>query len=177
MSVDLIPLYQSLGFRLVYWERRGSDPAAWKGPSGIDAKGWNEPSRIYPIEQFNPTYMNLGVFTGHEVSQDKFLGDVDFDWADGLPLARTIIPSTGFGFGRKGKKLSHAFFTTPDRLGITTYDDITDDGSEGNGLRFVELRGGTSTHQTMIAPSLHSPDVYIELVMSGVLLHVETKIL
>lgn len=178
MSLDIPTLlqhYQDLGFRLVYWERKGSDPKDWKGPAGKDATKWNDPERVYPLDKFEPAKMNLGIFTGHEISPGHFLTDVDFDWAEGLLLAPRMIPSTGFAFGRKGKKVSHALFTTPDRLGVTTYCDISEDKNwSGNGITFVELRGGDSTHQTMVAPSLHSPGTHIELVLDSGLLHVPT---
>lgn len=169
-DADLLALYIQRGLRLVYWERHGSDPRDWKGPR---ANGWNDPSRPYPPEGYNSTRMNVGMVTGHEIAPGKFAADVDFDWPEGLDLARKLIPSTGFAFGRKGKKISHAIFTTPDRLGVIKYCDYGDDG-KGDGVTFVELRGGDSSHQTMIAPSLHSTDVRIELVLSGEILHVET---
>src|SRR5207248_8938142 len=78
----------------------------------------------------------------------------------------------------KGKKISHALFTTPDRLGVTAYHDISEDkNGEGNGATFVELRGGDSTHQTMVAPSLHSPGTHVELVLGHNLLHVKSEVL
>jgi predicted P-loop ATPase len=174
----LLHRYQDLGFRLVYWERKGSDPDEWKGPQGREAKGWNAPEKEYPLDQYDPTHMNLGLFTGHEVAPGRFLADVDFDWSEGLIFAPHLIPTTGFAFGRKGKKVSHALFTTPERLGVTSYYDISDDAKgDGNGDTFVELRGGNSTHQTMIAPSLRKPDTPIELVLNGELMHVPTKTL
>lgn len=172
-SQELLATYTSLGLRLIYWERNGSDPRDWKGPRD---KGWNDPTRAYPLERFDAARMNLGLITGHEVTPGKFLTDVDFDWPEGLDLARKLIPSTGFAFGRKGKKISHALFTTPERLGVIKYCDFADDG-KGEGATFVELRGGDSSHQTMIAPSLHSTDVRIELVLNGAILHVDAKAL
>lgn len=172
-EADLLKTYESLGFRLIYWKRNGPDPSTWKGP--ID-KGWNDPTRPYPLDAYDPATMNVGVITGHEISPGRFLADVDLDWAGGLVLAPRLLPPTGFGFGRKGKKLSHAFFTTPEQLPLATYDDISDDG-ESNGERFVELRSGNSSHQTMIAPSLHSPNTTIDFVLTGTILHLDSKAL
>lgn len=172
---ELLKLYQGFGFRLLHWERKGNDPKDWKGPRD---KGWNAKDRQYPLEQFDPARMNLGVFTGHEVSEGRFLSDVDLDWAPGVVLAKKLLPATGFGFRRKGKPLSHAFYTTPSRLDIFTFNDLTDDGTDGAGQTFVELRGGDSSRMTMIAPSLHSlPDVFVELVQHESLAHIETKVL
>lgn len=175
----LLSRYQDLGFRLLYWERKGSDPKDWKGPQGKGAKGWNAPDKAYPLDQYDPSHMNLGTFTGHELAPGRYLADVDFDWPDGLIFASRLIPPTGFAFGRPGKKVSHALFTTPDRLGVTTFYDVAPDTKhhtwDGNGETFVELRGGDNTHQTMVAPSLHSPNTPIELVLNGELLHVPTE--
>lgn len=171
---ELVARYQSLGFRLLFWERNG-DPSEWKGPH---EKGWNDPNRQYPIERFDPAKHNVGLFTGCELTPGKFLADLDFDWAPGVDLARRIVPSTGFAFGRKGKKLSHAFFTTPERFESIKYCDWADEEKgTGDGATFVEVRSGCFTQQTMIAPSLHSPGVHVELVLNGAILHVEVEAL
>lgn len=178
LVMELLQRYQEQGFRLIYWPRVGTDPKGWKGPT---AKGWNAPETTYPIELYDPSVMNLGVITGHEVQPGRHLADVDLDWAGGLVMAAKLIPPTGFAMGRAGKKLSHAFFTTPTVLPLAAYDDIAEDaagGWTGTGTRFVELRSGESTHQTMIAPSLHSPpNVKIELVLNGDILHLESEAL
>jgi hypothetical protein len=164
-------LYTRFGLRLLYWRRLGDNPKDWKGPR---EKGWNDPNRVYPLDLYDPTTMNVGVFTGHEIAPGRFLHDVDLDWwAPGVRvLVKNLLPSTDFGFRRQGKGLSHAFYTAPTRLDIVTYYDLTDD-TDGNGQTLVELRGGDSTHQTMIAPSLHSPGVYVELVRADAIGHLE----
>lgn len=162
---ELLATYQTFGLKLLYWERQGQ-PKDWKGPGGSEGVGWNDPARVYPLDQYDPSHMNLGLFTGYEIATGKFLADVDLDWADGIVMAVRLLPHTGLVFGRLGKPVSHLIFTTPERLpDVTNYDDIADDG-KGVGIRFVELRGGDYSHQTMIAPSLHSPGVHIELVMN-----------
>lgn len=167
---ELLARYQALGFRLVAWERNG-DPSEWKGPH---AKGWNDPARTFDPAAFDPTKHNLGLFTGCELTPGKFVADLDFDWAPGLDVAPKLIPSTGFAFGRKGKKLSHAIFTTPERVESIKFCDYADEEKgTGEGTTFIELRGGNFSQQTMIAPSLHSPGVSIELVLNGAILHVE----
>src|SRR6266849_5446865 len=150
---ELLSIYQTHGLRVLFWERKGTDPDDWKGPSGKDAKGWNDPDRVYPLEAYDPETMNVGTFTGHEIAPGKFLADFDPDWPDGLVLVKKLLPLTDFGFGRKGKPLSHAFYTTPERLDYAKYCDLADEGEDGKGQTFVELRGGDSSHQTMIAPS------------------------
>jgi putative DNA primase/helicase len=174
---DILKLYQRYNFRLLYWDRKGSDPKDWKGPHGVEAKGWNDPQRLYPIENFDPSKMNLGTFTGHEIEPGKFLVDIDLDWAAGVVLARRLLPPTNFAFTRKGKSLSHALYTTPSRLDILTYCDLTDDGTDGNGQTFVELRGGNSSRMTMIAPSLHSPGIFIEVVDGSSIAHLEVTLI
>ena len=164
---------------MCYWRRVGHDPKEWKGPH---VNGWNDPDRSYPLDGYNPETMNLGTFDGHEIAPGRFLDDVDFDWAEGTVLAGKILPLTGFGFGRKEKSLSHAFYTTPERLKFVEYYDLPDAiGSDGKGQKFVELfsgdANGDSKHQTMIAPSLHSPGIYVELAEGNDIAHVEVAVL
>lgn len=171
---EILEQYVSQNFRLVYWTRRGSDPKDWKGPR---EKDWNDPKKDYPLELFNAQTMNIGVFTGCEVAPGKFLTDVDLDWIPSADFIKRLLPVTGFGFGRKGKPLSHAFYTTPEQYEILTCSDINDDPEKATGDYFIELRGGNFARQTMIAPSLHSPDVYIEFVENSGIAHVETAVL
>ena len=162
---DILAVYQRFGFPLLYWERRGNDSREWKGPHGLDAIGWNDRSRRYPLDLFDGTRHNLGVFTGCTIAPGRHLADIDMDWADGIVLAKRLLPSTGFGLGRKGKRLSHALYTADAPFGVSTYYDVTDNGSDGNGVMLVELRMGDYTHQTMLVPSLHTPpDTFVELV-------------
>jgi len=171
---EILAVYARFGLRLLTWERKGTDPKDWKGPRD---KGWNDPERVYPLDQYDPERMNIGTFTGHEIAPGKFLTDLDLDWAPGIVLAKKLLPETGFGFRRKGKNLSHAMYTTPERLDIETYCDLTDDGTEGNGQTFLEIRGGNSSRMTMIAPSKHSEGVYIELAESKFIAHIEVSVL
>jgi putative DNA primase/helicase len=166
---DILAIYQHWGFPLLYWERTGP-PDDWKGPRD---KGWNDPSRLYPLDRFDPSRHNLGVFTGSEIAPGRHLADVDMDWAPGIALAKRLLPPTAFGLGRKEKKLSHALYTASEPFGIETFYDVTEDG-DGNGKTLVELRMGNYSHQTMLAPSLHTPpDTCIELVQSKDIGHYE----
>lgn len=138
-----ILLYESLGFRLIFY------PTKTKGPTGPSALGWtkrSDASSNYTLGD------NVGVFTGHEISPGKFLHDVDFDWADGIVMARRILPKTGFGLGRASRHISHAFYTASQPLVSKDFTDLS-------GKCLVELRG-TKTNgevglQTMVAPSIH----------------------
>lgn len=159
---ELLLIYHRLGLRLLHWQRVGNDPKDWKGPRD---KGWNDPERVYPVDTFDIDRMNLGTFTGHEIQTGKFLVDLDLDWAPGVVLAKRLLPPTNLGFKRKGKPLSHVMYTTPERVDIFTYCDLTDDGKEdGQGQTFIEIRGGNSSRMTMIPPSLHSPDTRVEII-------------
>jgi hypothetical protein len=146
---QIIQKYYERGFRLLFYQSKQ------KGPSGAEAAGW--PSRNDTIEDYKKwinrgEVPNVGVFTGHEISPGKFLADIDFDWADGLPLAGLILPATGFGFGRTSRTTSHAFFTTPEPIPSMVFDGI-------DGKPIVELRGtkqdGSAGLQTMLPPSIH----------------------
>jgi hypothetical protein len=169
---DLLAKYKALGWRLLYWERKGT-PKDWKGPRD---KGWNAPDREYDLSLYNPEVHNLGVFTGHEVEPGKFLADVDLDWPEAVAFTKRLLPPTSFGFGRKGKKVSHALYTTNKPASLLVFTDIADEG-DGDGVNFLELRGGQSSHMTMIPPSLHSEGTYVELAMDGDIGHVELELL
>lgn len=156
-----IQRYVERGFRLVFY------PTKQKGPTGPDAAGWNE--RTYHAVDWRPG-LNIGVLLGHEIQPGKFLVDVDFDWAEGLPLARRLLPATNFGFGRASRPISHAFYTTSKPLISRTFDDI-------NGKPFVELRGtkkdGSLGFQTMVPPSVHPTEEVIELRSDGEITHAD----
>jgi len=153
--------YYERGFRLIFYETKQ------KGPSGQAALKWTE--RSDKIEDWGSN-QNIGVFTGHEISPQKFLVDVDFDWSDGLPLAKRILPHTEFGFGRPSRTLSHAFYTSPEPLPSIVFENI-------DGKPFVELRGtkqdGTIGQQTMIPQSVHPNGEVLEMRMDGEIGHCE----
>jgi len=153
--------YYERGFRLIFYDARH------KGPEGQAALKWTE--RSDKIEEYKAG-QNIGVFTGHEISPGKFLADVDFDWTDGLAMAKRILPPTGFGFGRPSRLISHSFYTTPEPLISRSYDNI-------DGKPFVELRGtkqdGTVGLQTMIPPSVHPSGEVLNLLMDEDIGHVE----
>ncbi len=160
---ELLQWYTQIGFRLLVWERKGEDPKAWKGPRN---KGWNARDRVYDLKTYKES-MNVGCFTGHEISAGKFLADVDFDWDSPNELKKRLLPTTGFGFGRPSKFLSHAFYTTPTQLpAVKKYIDLSNHS-------IVELYGGDSSEQTMIPPSLHSPGELLEFRQQGEIGHVE----
>lgn len=140
--------YYARGFRLIFY------PTKQKGPSGAEAKGWTE--RHDPLDAYRPdrhgVYPNVGVFTGAPLGDGSYLADIDFDWSDGIVLAKHVLPATGFGFGRDSRKFSHAFYATPTPLPSMVFDGI-------DGKPIVELRGtkqdGTVGLQTMLPPSIH----------------------
>jgi hypothetical protein len=156
-ALELLRWYESLGLRLLLWERTGTDPKKWKGPRD---SGWNAKERVYDISKYHEG-MNVGAFTGHEIAPGRFLADIDFDWDSPLELKKALLPITGFGFGRPGKLVSHCFYTTPTRLpSVKQYKDL-------DGKVIVELFSGDSTQQTMLPPSLHSPDQPVTMLAVG----------
>jgi hypothetical protein len=156
----ILQIYIDRGFRLVLWPREG-DPNGWKGPH---VKGWNDKTRVYDHTTYHAN-MNVGTFTGHEIQPGRFLADVDFDWEPGLVLAKRLLPPTDFAFGRASQWFTHAFYTTPERVASQTYMDV-------DNVTLVEIRGGDSTHQTMLPPSLHPEGEVLELRQVGDLAHV-----
>jgi hypothetical protein len=156
--------YAERGFRLLFWPR-GKDPATWKGPR---EPGWN--TKVWNVEDYQEG-MNVGVLLGSELEPGKFLADVDFDWTEGLPLAKSLLPATGFGFGRPSRSTSHAFYTTSAPVISKAYDDI-------DGKGFVEIRGtkvdGTLGLQTMLPPSVHPNGETLELKLDEEIYHADT---
>jgi predicted P-loop ATPase len=132
--------YVARGFRLVFYDTQT------KGPTEA---AWNK--KIYAPEDYEDG-MNVGAMLGHEVSEGKFLVDVDFDWPDGVVLAKKLLPETGFGYGRESRQITHAFYTSPVPVISKAFDDI-------DNKPFVEIRGtkadGTLGFQTMVPPSIH----------------------
>lgn len=153
--------YYERGFRLIFY---GSKK---KGPEGQEAVRWTE--RSDEAKDWKEG-SNVGVFTGHQISEGRYLADVDFDWTDGLPLAKRILPATGFGFGRASRAISHSFYTTPVPLASRAYDNI-------DGKPFVELRGtktdGTIGLQTMLPPSIHPSGEEVKLLIDEEIGYVE----
>jgi len=158
---DWLKKYYERGFRLIFYSEKQ------KGPTGQEALNWTE--RSDKLNDWRPN-RNVGVFTGHEIQPGKFLVDVDFDWSDGLPLAKRILPATGFGYGRASRTMSHAFYTSPEPLISIAFDNI-------DGKPLVELRGtkadGTVGIQTMLPPSIHPSGETVELRMDEEIAHVE----
>jgi predicted P-loop ATPase len=153
--------YVNRGFRLVFFDARQ------KGPKGLHAEDW--PDIEYKAEDYHEG-QNVGVVTGHEISEGKFLVDVDFDWPEGLSLVKKLLPPTEFGYGRPSRKLSHAFYTTPKPLTSKKFSDV-------DGKALVEIRGtkidGTLGLQSMVPPSIHPSEEVVTLVMDGEIAHVE----
>ena len=151
--------YVERGFRLIFY------PTRQKGPTGPEGVGWLD--RPITAGDYVPG-QNVGVVLGHEIKPGRFLADVDLDWGDGTPLARRILPATGFGFGRASRIVSHAFYTTSEPVVTKAFDNI-------DGKPFVELRGvksdGMPGHQTMVPPSVHPCEEVLELRQNGEIAH------
>lgn len=157
---DWLQRYKDRGFRLVFYDTKK------KGPEGASGKDWE--SRIIRPEDYREG-QNVGIVTGTEIKPGRFLVDVDFDWPEGFPLSRFVMSETDFGFGRKSRPISHAFFTTDTPETTTVWDDT-------EGKRIVELRGlasdGTPGHQTMAPPSVHPEGEIVTLRKDGEIGHV-----
>lgn len=154
--------YYEQGFRLIFY------PSGQKGPSGKDAVNW--PSRDDKAEDYKAG-MNVGTFTGHELSPGRFLADIDYDWAEGFPLAKRILPITEFGFGRETRKITHGFYTTPTPIPLMAFKTLDVNKN------YVELRGtkadGTIGLQTMLPPSIHPNGEKLNLLTDTSICHCE----
>jgi hypothetical protein len=137
MSAELVASFLNKNYHLVMWAAVGD----LKGPR---EPGW--PSRHYTLEDYH-VGDRVGVLMGTEVSEGRYLHDIDVDWAPGAPIAQRLLPSTQFVFGRKSKPLSHCFYLLSEALPSFRYEDI-------DKSCLLELRGTkTDGHiglQTMI---------------------------
>jgi hypothetical protein len=133
---DLVQDYLNHNYRLVFWPHVG------------DAKGWTEKS--YTLADYHEGY-RVGILTGTEVAPGQWLHDVDIDWAQGSLIAQTLLPPTGFVFGRPSKRVSHCFYVLAEALASYRYEDI-------DKTCLIELRGtknnGDIGLQTMAPPSV-----------------------
>lgn len=140
---ELVQEYFKHNYRLVFWPQIGDI----KGPR---EPGW--PQKQYTPEDYHEGY-RVGILTGTEIAPEKFLHDVDIDWAPGTLIAQTLLPSTSFVFGRAGKRISHCFYTVPEPIPSIRYEDI-------DKTCLIELRGTKSNGdiglQTMVPPSVWS---------------------
>lgn len=150
--------YEKRGFRLIFYEPKT------KGPREA---GWHQ--KTYTVDDYKEG-QNVGVILGHEIDEGKFLVDIDFDWPEGIVLAKKVLPATGFGYGRESRKLSHAFYTTPKPLVSRKFEGI-------DGKTLVEIRGtktdGTLGFQSMVPPSIHPSEEVITLRIDEDIAHVE----
>lgn len=156
---DVVKKYGARGFRLLFYRTRT------KGPAGLEAKNWTE--RDDKPEDYKEGD-NVGCFTGVEVSPGRFLIDIDFDWPDGLALARRLLPPTGFAFGRASRPMSHVFYTTSTPVASKEFNDVS-------GKVLVEIRGakadGSPGFQTMLPPSIHPNGEQVEIRNDGEINH------
>lgn len=143
---EILDFYFKHNFRLVFWPHIGDA----KGPRET---GWTE--RTYKRDDYRDG-MRVGIMCGHELSEGRYLHDVDIDWAAGASIALALLPATDFMFGRASKKISHCWYTTSEPLKSFKYEDPTDKSC------LIELRGtkldGTLGNQTMAPPSIWSFD-------------------
>lgn len=144
---DIVQQYIDKGFKVVFWS--ATDDA--KGPK---QKDWPQKATNggYTINDYHDGD-RVGLLTGVEVEPQKWLHDVDIDWAPGSLIAQSLIPSTGFVFGRPSKHVSHCFYTLSNPVPTVRYEDI-------DKTCLIELRGtklnGDVGMQTMAPPSIWS---------------------
>ncbi len=125
------------GLQLVFWPAVGE----WKGPRD---KNWID--KKYTIDDYKEGD-RVGIMHGVEVSPGKYLVDVDIDWADGVEIAKAMLPVTQFIWGRPSKKISHCLYTCPETIPMYAYKDIGKDGKT-----LIEFRA--DKHQSMAPPSV-----------------------
>ena len=131
--------YLNRGFKLVFWPNEGD----WKGPHGKEAVGWLD--KQYTIDDYTEGD-RVGIMHGVEITPGRFVVDVDIDWGPGVEIAKALLPSTQFVWGRPSKRVSHCLYTTPDVVPMYAYKDVGKDG-----ITLIEFR--SDKHQAMAPPS------------------------
>ena len=128
------------GLKLVFWP----DERDWKGPR---ASNWLDDAINTPrtIDDYVEGH-RVGIIHGDEISPGRFVVDVDLDWAEGVEIAKAMLPLTKFLWGRPSKRISHCLYTCPDTDGMFAYKDIGKDGAT-----LIEFR--SDVHQSMAPPS------------------------
>lgn len=137
----IVQTYLSKNYPIVTWAQIGDK----KGPTEA---GW--PTKKYTLDDYNDGN-RVGIVTGTEISEGKFLCDVDIDFGDGQRIASRLLPHSDFVFGRESKHTSHVFYTTPEAIKSEKYEDV-------DKTTLIELRGvktnGDIGFQTMVPPSI-----------------------
>ncbi|HVJ72052.1 MAG TPA: virulence-associated E family protein, partial [Sphingomicrobium sp.] len=137
----IVKSYLEKNFQVTFWPQIGDI----KGPK---EKDWpHHPKTLADWREG----LRVGLITGVEVAPDKFLHDIDIDWEPGSLIAQSLLPPTGFVFGRASKRISHCFYVAPEALASFKYEDI-------DKTCLIELRGtkvnGEIGLQTMAPPSV-----------------------
>jgi predicted P-loop ATPase len=151
--------YLDRGFQLVFYDTKT------KGPTGKDAVGWVK--KTYTAADYKPGD-NVGVKLGTELTEGRYLVDIDLDWGGIEILAKRLLPPSGFGWSRSGRKITHALYTLPQPIPSKAYADIS-------GKTLIELRcrkiDNSVGLQTMLPPSVHPSGENIEMRVAGPITH------
>lgn len=146
---EIYQSYLDRNFRPLYWPAIGDA----KGPK---FDGW--PTAKFPIEDFQEGF-RVGLLCGVPVAPERYLHDIDIDWAPGAKIAMAMLPPTDFVYGRAGKPISHCWYVLPEGLPSQTFRDVRiDPKDKTEPAMLLELRGtkidGTIGHQSMAPPSI-----------------------
>lgn len=142
---DIVAAYLSppYNFSLAMWPDAGDA----KGPREAD---W--PRKPKALDDWTPG-SRVGIMTGTEVAQGRWLHDIDIDWQPGAGVAMALLPPTGFAYGRPSKRVSHCFYTCSEALRSIRFEDV-------DKTCLIELRGtkadGSVGLQSMAPPSTWS---------------------
>jgi hypothetical protein len=157
-AASIVQKLEARGFRFIFYQTRTKGPIE---------KGWT--GRFDSAANYRG--QNVGIPTAQEIEPGKFLVDIDFDWPDGVRLAKRLIPPTDLGWGRGDRTLTHALYTTSTPIPSKFYNHL-------DGTRIIELRGakedGNIGFQTMCPPSIHPNGETLEFRANGKIAHDDT---
>lgn len=146
-GTQLVESYINRGLKVVFWPSTdpSGKPNEWKGPR---EPGWL--SKTYTLDDYHEGD-RVGIMHGVEIEPGKFVVDVDIDWGPGVEIAKAMLPTTFFIWGRASKRVSHCLYTCPDVIPMYAYKDVGKDG-----VTLIEFR--SDKHQSMSPPSVWRKD-------------------
>ena len=151
-----------------YLSKQGIVPIPVRPKSKIPCEsGWTEPKHGNSdlVARFGGPDLNIGVLLG-KPSGD--LVDIDIDCPEGIELAKSILPDTGWTHGRQSARTSHYFYFAPGSKTRKFVDPI-------DGTMLLEIRSDGC--QTVVPPSRHESGELVEHEGEGVATEIRSELL
>ena len=128
---------------------------------------WTEPKQGTSdlVARFGAPDLNIGVLLGKPSGN---LVDIDIDCPEGIDLAKSILPDTGWTHGRQSARSSHYCYIAPGCKTRKFVDPI-------DGTMLLEIRSDGC--QTVLPPSRHESGELVEHEGEGVATEIRSELL